>query len=83
MYKILLAREVEKQLASFDPRYKRSIIHALQRLSINPSLGGPLRYELKGLWRMRVGKYRVIYQVNQKSKMVTVWTIEHRKDVYR
>lgn len=83
MYKVLLAREAEKQLVGIDQRYKKAIIRALQRLSNNPNLGAPLRRELKGLWRMRVGKYRVIYEVKQKSNTVLVWTIEHRRDVYR
>lgn len=83
MYKVLLAREAEKQLAGIDHRYKRAIVRGLQRLSTSPNLGAPLRHELKGLWRMRIGKYRVIYQVVQKQKTILVWTIEHRKDVYR
>lgn len=83
MYKVLLTREAERQLAEIDLRYRRAITRALQRLSRNPNLGAPLRHELKGLWRMRVGKYRVIYQVNQKQKTVLIWTIEHRRDVYR
>lgn len=83
MYKILLAREAEKQLGLIDQRYRKAIAHALQRLSHSPNLGSPLRHELKGLWRMRIGKYRVIYQVAQKQKTILVWTIEHRRDVYR
>jgi mRNA interferase RelE/StbE len=34
-------------------------------------------------WRVRVGDYRVVYQVRQKLLLVLVLTVGHRKDVYR
>jgi mRNA interferase RelE/StbE len=34
-------------------------------------------------WRVRVGDYRIVYQVHQKILLVLVLTIGHRKDVYR
>jgi mRNA interferase RelE/StbE len=34
-------------------------------------------------WRVRVGDYRVVYQVHQKMQLVVVLTVGHRKDVYR
>ena len=34
-------------------------------------------------YRIRVGMYRVIYEIDDKNKVVTVYKIRHRKDVYR
>ena len=34
-------------------------------------------------YRLRVGKYRIIYQVDEAAKEVTIYTIKHRKEVYR
>lgn len=52
-----------------------------ERLMVDPiSFGKPLRYSLKGLRRLRVGDYRVLYHVN--GKIVTIVAIKHRKDVY-
>jgi mRNA-degrading endonuclease RelE of RelBE toxin-antitoxin system len=52
-----------------------------ERLMVDPiGFGKPLRYSLKGLRRLRVGDYRVMYQV--KGKTVTIVAIKHRKDVY-
>jgi mRNA interferase RelE/StbE len=34
-------------------------------------------------WRVRVGDYRIVYQVHQKILLVLVLTVGHRKDVYR
>jgi len=37
---------------------------------MKPHVGVPLIGPLKGLWRVRVGKYRVIYEINEKEKIV-------------
>jgi mRNA interferase RelE/StbE len=54
-----------------------------QRLATEPMLyGKPLRFNLSGLRRIRVGDYRVIYCLNQGTKAVVITAIDHRKDVY-
>lgn len=62
-------------------RIKRAIE---TRLTIDPiGLGKPLRYSFKGHRRIRVGDYRIIYRVDNDSKLVTVAVIKHRKHVYK
>ncbi|MBZ0202132.1 MAG: type II toxin-antitoxin system RelE/ParE family toxin [Ignavibacteria bacterium] len=39
--------------------------------------------QLSGLFRYRVGDYRVIYEIDEKSKSVEVLSIKHRKNVYK
>ncbi|KKQ32817.1 MAG: Toxin of the RelE-RelB toxin-antitoxin system [candidate division TM6 bacterium GW2011_GWF2_37_49] len=52
-----------------------------ERLTVDPiGFGKPLRYSLKGLRRLRVGDYRVVYQI--KNKSVIILAIKHRKDIY-
>jgi len=36
-----------------------------------------------GLWRIRIGDYRVVYRVDDPARMIDVSHIRHRKDVYR
>lgn len=61
-------------------RIKRAIE---TRLSMDPiGLGKPLRYSFKGHRRIRVGDYRIIYRVDNDSKIVTIILIKHRKHVY-
>jgi len=40
-----------------------------------------LSQSLGGLWKIRVGDYRIVYEIEEKK--VTVWAIRHRTDVYR
>ena len=52
-----------------------------RRLTSEPTLyGEPLRHHLKGYWKLRVGDYRVVYQLV--GQEVWIFRIEHRKDVY-
>lgn len=46
-------------------------------------VGKPLQRELKGRWAARRGSYRVLYAINENSRIVTVLAAEHRRDVYR
>lgn len=83
MYKVFLTREAEKPLKKLDKRYQKAVISGLFRLGGNPNLGEPLRYELRGRFRLRVGSYRIVYRLNHPQKVINVIQIEHRKDVYR
>lgn len=83
MYEILLTHEAERQFASLDYRYQKAVVLALKRLGENPKIGEPLRYELKGKFRVRVARYRIIYQFDHSKRIIWVLSIEHRKDVYR
>lgn len=83
MYEVLLTREAEKQLNFIDRRYQKAITGALSRLGENPNIGKPLSYDLKGRFRIRISRYRVVYEINHTKKEILVLMIEHRKDVYR
>ena len=59
------------------------VANAIDKLSECPDAGVPLKGELKGLFKYRVGTYRLIYQVKHKKLIVTVIDIGHRREVYR
>jgi len=46
-------------------------------------VGKPLRGDLAGLHSARVGAYRIVYEINQASRIVRVIYIDHRADIYR
>jgi len=53
-----------------------------QKLTINPTLyGKSLRKDLHGFFKLRVGDYRVIYQI--KNTEVFIFVIQHRREVYK
>ncbi|OGK35728.1 hypothetical protein A3F59_02405 [Candidatus Roizmanbacteria bacterium RIFCSPHIGHO2_12_FULL_38_13] len=83
MFKVLLTDEAQKQLKSIDRRYQKAITQALIRLEKNPKAGAPLRKELKGKHKLRVSRYRIIFEIDNEKTIIWILTIEHRKDVYR
>jgi len=76
----------ERQLRKLDrPVQKRLIDWLDDRISgcKNPRhFGESLRGELSGLWRYRVGDYRIICQIEEKQLVVVALSIGHRREVY-
>jgi mRNA interferase RelE/StbE len=55
---------------------------ALALLQREPHAGYPLRGRLRGLYSLRVGSYRIIYQLSDNDRTIRVATIRHRSVVY-
>ncbi len=73
-------RDIHSLLKTAKTQIKKAIE---SRLTTEPiKFGKPLRFNLIGLRRIRVSDYRVIYQINDKEKIVTITQIGHRKNIY-
>lgn len=86
MYQIKLSRQAEKAfdvLMKSQPVMGRRVAQAIDHLGDHPEAGIPLRAELKGLYKYRVGVYRIIYSIQRKILLVTIIDIGHRKEIYR
>ena len=59
------------------------IVAAVDRLAEFPHLGSALKGDLRGLRRLRVGDYRVVYEVCDDELVVLVIRVAHRRDAYR
>jgi mRNA interferase RelE/StbE len=86
-WKIEVARTAEKQIAKLDREAQKSIVSflrdRLQPLENPRQLGKPLHGDKQGLWRYRVGRYRLICDIQDEKVTVLVLRIGHRKDIYR
>jgi mRNA interferase RelE/StbE len=69
----------EKQLPS---EMKSRIVKELKETLMKPRNGIMLVGPLKGLWKVRVGKYRIIYEIDEQAKKVIFHDVELRKKVY-
>jgi mRNA interferase RelE/StbE len=64
------------------PDVKRSVKQALRSLSADPFTGAPLMRELSGLRKFKVRRFRIIYQLDRKARIIRIFAIGHRREVY-
>ena len=85
MYKLLFSPEARDSLASSDKKVAQRILDKLkwfiEHIETIPLL--PLEGNLSGLYKLRVGDWRVIYEINVKEKVLTVHKVGHRREIYK
>ena len=82
MARVVLARRARGDLLDLDWPLIDAISDALGMLERDPFAGHLLRGRLKGLYSLRVGAYRVIYQVTDSGSTVRIAAIRHRSVAY-
>lgn len=83
MARLILARRARADLLAFDWPLIDAVEEALSLLQRGPHSGYPLRGRLRGLSSLRVGSYRIIYQLADGEKIVRVAAIRHRSTAYK
>ena len=79
---ITLTKQAEKQLDKMDDNLANPILKAIANLANNPRPHGYKKLKGRSGCRIRVGDYRIIYEIFDKILTVDVITIGNRKDVY-
>jgi mRNA interferase RelE/StbE len=82
-YSLFILRQAQKELASLEKTDYQKIKEAILRLADNPRPSGCSKLVGREGWKIRVGNYRVIYEINAQKKEVIVLHVGHRRDVYR
>lgn len=82
-YTVYILRRAQKELARSPEGAYESVRDAIRNLAQNCRPSGCLKLSARGGWRIRVGDYRVIYEIDDRQKIVTVLHIGHRRDIYR
>ena len=82
-YSLQIKASAAKALAKIPKPSRIRLIEAIDRLRNEPHAGGVLKGEFAGLRRIRVGNYRVVYEVVDDQLVILVIRVAHRKDVYR
>lgn len=83
MVRVVLARRAQLELLELDWPLIDAVEDALALLEREPEAGHELRGRLRGLRSLRVGSYRVIYQLVDAGSTVRVAAIRHRSVAYR
>ena len=83
MARVVLARRARRELLELDWPLIDAIEDALGVLERDPHAGHPLRGRLRSLRSLRVGAYRIVYQLTDDDQTARVAAIRHRSVAYR
>lgn len=81
-YRLEFTSATRETYAQLPPAIKRKVKEGFRFLSQNPHGGEPLRHELTGRWKLRVGRFRIIYRLESSRRVIVIVAVGHRRDIY-
>ena len=82
-YKLFIEKSAQKDLSKIPQKDQNRIIKSIQALSKNPRSTKSKKLVGRDAWRIRVGDYRVIYEIHDERLLILIVVIGHRKDIYK
>ena len=83
MYQVIIENKARKKTKRLPKEIVKRIDKVLTALSRNPRPPGSEKLVGTDGWRIRAGDYRILYAIDDKNKLVTIYDIDHRRQVYR
>lgn len=83
MYRIIFHKKAEKKYNNLQRDLQDRIAKVIDSLAINPFFGKKLSGELFGCYRIRIGDFRIVYELDQINKIIVIIAIGSRGDVYK
>ena len=74
--------EARNAVKKLPPAIKPSVKHGIERFINHPFDGKELFDELSSFRSIAIGKYRIIYMIIEKQRLIEIYFIGHRRDVY-
>ena len=82
-YSLFIRKSAQKALGRIPPPIQDRIIGAIRDLANTPRPSGVKKLSGRPAWSIRVGDYRVIYEIHDDRPAITVVEIGHRREIYR
>ena len=85
-YELVFSEQIRKQIKKLDNATYTLLKKYIEKHLLNTSnpkkQGKPLTKDKKGLWRYRIGSYRLIVQIKDKELIILALDFEHRSQIY-
>jgi mRNA interferase RelE/StbE len=81
-YQARFSRVFLKKVKKLPSETKVRVVQTIKQILIKPDNGIVLVGPLKGLWKARVGKYRILYEISQGENAVVFHDVDLRKEIY-
>jgi mRNA interferase RelE/StbE len=83
-YELIIKPSAERSLDRLPRPVRERIVNSMRKLRNEPRPAAALKLQGEdNLYRLRVGSYRVVYEIHDNVLLVLVLRVAHRKDVYR
>ncbi|MGQ0604477.1 MAG: type II toxin-antitoxin system RelE family toxin [Anaerolineales bacterium] len=84
-YTVRLLKTASRELEALDKPIARRLVARINWLAINLDQAKPipLKGELRGLYKLREGDYRIIYEVIHAESVVIIHSLGHRREIYK
>ena len=83
MYQIKILPTAQKDLDNFPAKVFHAMESKIVILADNPRPQGAIKLTADEGYRIRIGDYRILYRIEDKSREVFIYRVKHRKNVYR
>jgi len=83
MYEIFYDKRIYKDIKNIPSHIVKNILKRIEELAQTPKRKGVKKLIGIDGYRIQVGEYRILFQIDHKEKIIKVFKIKHRKDVYR
>jgi len=82
-YRVIIPKSVRKELDRLPEKIADRVLARLAELETNPRPADAKKLKGRNAWRIRVGDYRVIYEIHDRVLQILVITVGHRREIYR
>ena len=83
-YQVLVDNRAQKEIAKLERDGQRRIVTKIESLARNPRPNGVDKLEGDDeLYRVRVGDFRIIYQIRDRELIVLIVRVGHRREIYK
>ncbi|TCT22680.1 type II toxin-antitoxin system RelE family toxin [Thiobaca trueperi] len=82
-YALFIEKRAQRSLAQIAAQDRERISAAVRRLADEPRPQGAKKLSGRNGWRIRVGVYRVLYEIHEGRLLIVVIDIGHRREIYR
>lgn len=82
LFRPVIPPNAAEVIRSLHPDLKRAVKSAIRAIAADPECGEALLRELKGLWKYRVRRFRIVYAIDRKSHTIRLMAVGHRRSIY-
>jgi mRNA interferase RelE/StbE len=82
VYQITISKTAQKQLNKLPDEIADRLIDSIKDLAVEPRPNGCKKLKGREAYRIRVGDYRIIYEIIDKILLIDIVALGHRRDIY-